>query len=60
MKISERPTEMLERQMLANRSAARYRSASGKRHFAHDPMFRAAFVREMVEMRNELNKRKHK
>lgn len=58
MKIADRPTEMLERQMLANRNAARYRNPeTGKRHHAHIDRFRPHFVLEILEMRKILRAR---
>lgn len=55
---SERPTDMLQRQLLANRSAARYRNPeSGRPHFAHDPIYRRHFVVEVLAMRDELRRR---
>lgn len=53
MNISERPTDMLERQLKANHHAARRRN-----HFAHLPLFRAAFVRDILAMRAELRTRR--
>jgi len=59
MKIPDRPTEMLERQQAANRAAARYRNPEiGFRHYAHDRLYRRFFVREMLEIRAELNRRR--
>lgn len=56
--VKARPTEMLLRQMQANRSAARYRNPeNGKRHHAHIPRYRPFFVGEMLAMRAELRKR---
>jgi hypothetical protein len=52
-KIKDRPTDMLERQMQANRNAARNR-----RHHAHLAQYRPHFVREILAMRQELRKRK--
>lgn len=52
MKLEDRPTEMLLRQMLANRSAARRRD-----HHAHVLPFRPYFVREILAMRAELKRR---
>lgn len=49
----ERPTDMLLRQMQANRNAARYRN-DYKRHFCHLPIFRSAFIRDILAIRNEL------
>lgn len=58
MKIPSRPTDMLLRQMAANRAAARYRNPQTKRgHFAHLLPYRPHFVREIVEMRRELRAR---
>jgi hypothetical protein len=58
VRIEDRPTEMLERQLSANRSAARYRNLeNGRRHFAHVSPFRPHFVREIVLMRQVLKSR---
>ena len=58
MKLSDRPTDMLLRQLQANRNAARYRNPeTGKRHHAHVAQFRPYFVREIIAMRDELRKR---
>jgi hypothetical protein len=58
--VRERPTEMLLRQMQANRSAARYRNPEKPwiRHHAHLPRFRPYFVGEMLAMRAELRLRR--
>lgn len=53
MKIASRPTEMLERQLAANRSAAR-----DPDHHAHVPRYRAHFVREILAIRAELRRRR--
>ena len=56
--LEKRPTEMLVRQMQANRNAARYRNPeNGKRHHAHVDLFRPYFVRELLAMRAELRRR---
>lgn len=58
MSYQDRPTEMLKRQQAANRLAARYRNPeTGRRLFAHDAVFRAAFVRDMLAIRGELRSR---
>lgn len=58
MNISDRPTEMLLRQLKANRNAARYRNPeTGKRHHAHLAQYRPHFVREILAMRAELRNR---
>lgn len=58
MKIEDRPTEMLERQLQANRNAALYRNPeTGKRHHAHIDRYRPHFVREILAMRSELRNR---
>lgn len=58
MRIEDRPTDMLLRQLQANRNAARYRNPeTGKRHHAHIDRYRPHFVREMITMRNELRRR---
>jgi hypothetical protein len=59
MNIEDRPTEMLERQLDANRRAARYRNPeTGRRHCCHEPRFRAHYVREILAMRLVLKARK--
>lgn len=59
MRIQDRPTEMLERQLAANRAAARYRNPeTRRRHFAHSMPYRPHFVREIISMRAELAQRK--
>lgn len=58
MKIEERPTEMLLRQLLANRKAARERrDAKGRLTFQHILPYRPYFVRDILAMRAELRKR---
>ena len=60
MRIDQRPTEMLERQLSALRSAAR-QPRSPKfpaRHFVHNPLYRASVVRDVLAMRAELRRRK--
>lgn len=58
MKIEDRPTDMLERQLDANRKAARYRNPETRRRsFAHIMPYRPHFVREILAMRAELRKR---
>jgi hypothetical protein len=50
---------MLERQLLANRNAIRLRRDRPPfRHFCHLPLFRAAFVRDVVGLRNEIRRRR--
>ena len=57
--ISERPTDMLERQLAAYRAAARYRHpVTRRRHFAHLPLYRASFVISILAMRKILMKRR--
>lgn len=57
--VKDRPTEMLVRQMRANRNAAKYRNPEKPwiRHHAHLPRFRPYFVGEMLAMRAELKRR---
>lgn len=58
MTHAERPTEMLKRQMLANRNAVLgHNPETGKRHFCHERLFRAAFVRDILAIRRELRNR---
>lgn len=58
MNIEDRPTDMLMRQLAANRFAARYRNPeTGRRNFSHILPYRPFFVREMLAMRAELQKR---
>ena len=52
MKIEDRPTDMLLRQLAANRSAAR-----DQKHHAHIDRYRPHFVREILAMRAELRRR---
>jgi hypothetical protein len=55
---SERPTDMLIRQQEANRKAVTYRnSETGRRHYCHYALFRAAFIRDILAIRKELRKR---
>lgn len=56
--VNDRPTEMLERQLSANRKAAR-RQPDGRRSYAHQLPYRPHFVLEMLAMRAELRRRKH-
>lgn len=59
MQHSDRPTDMLLRQLAANRSAARYRNKeTGLRHFCHEPIFRQHFVTDIVLLRREICVRK--
>jgi hypothetical protein len=59
MRHAERPTEMLLEQQDANRKAARYRNPeTGQRHFCHLKTFRAAFVKDMLAIRDELRRRR--
>lgn len=59
MRIEERPTEMIERQLQANRNAARYRNPeNGRRHHAHLMPFRPHFVLEIMTMRAVLKSRR--
>ena len=57
--VKDRPTEMLVRQLQANRNAARYRNPEKPhiRHHAHLPRFRPYFIGEMLAMRRELRQR---
>jgi hypothetical protein len=58
IKLEDRPTDMLERQLQANRGAARYRNPeTGIRHYAHDPFYRRFFVMEILAMKKELRNR---
>jgi hypothetical protein len=52
MNLESRPTEMLERQLAANRHAAR-----DQRHHAHIDRYRPHFVREILAIRAELRRR---
>ena len=58
MNHDDRPTDMLLRQQEANRKAARYRDDKGRQNFCHLPMFRFAFIRDILAIRAELRKRK--
>lgn len=58
MKIEDRPTEMLKRQLLANRKAARDRKdEKGRLKFPHILPYRPHFVMEILAMRAELRRR---
>lgn len=58
MRIEDRPTEMLERQLMANRLAARNRKDQyGRKTFPHILPYRPHFVREILAMRAELRRR---
>lgn len=58
MTHAERPTDMLRRQLLANRLAVRYRNReTGLRHFCHDKLYRPAFVSDILAIRAELRRR---
>jgi len=54
MNISDRPTNMLHRQLMAMRLAAR---AHYPKSFAHLMPYRPHFVREILAMRAELRRR---
>lgn len=44
--------EGLERRLAAGRAAARYRNPeTGQRHFCHNPLYRASFVRSTLALR---------
>jgi hypothetical protein len=59
MDIKDRPTDMIHRQLAANRSAARcYDTENNRRHFAHLLPYRPYFVIEMLAMRKELINRR--
>lgn len=50
-----RPLDMLLRQLLANRMAARYRRPSdGKRHHAHLNQYRRYFINDIRMLRHEI------
>lgn len=36
------------------RAAVRHRSGLGRRHFCHDPVYRAAFLRRIIELRRAI------
>lgn len=57
MKLEERPTDMLQRQLAANRAAAKGRDRNRRKLFCHVLPFRPYFVREMLAMRCELRLR---
>lgn len=57
MNIADRPTDMLERQLAANRVAARGRDRHGRKLFCHLMPYRPYFVREIIAMRRELKQR---
>ena len=58
MRIADRPTDMLIRQLQANRLAARKRlDKHGRKTFPHILPYRPHFVREIIAMRAELHKR---
>jgi hypothetical protein len=44
------------RTLRAYRSAARFRDGVGRRHFAHDAVYRRVFVRAMCEIRHYLRR----
>lgn len=47
--------ETCARQLAALRAAARYRNpATGRRHFCHNSLYRAAYVRGIRELRDRL------
>ena len=56
--VRSRPTEMLERQLLANRKHVVDRDPKGRKLWGHLPQYRPFFVREMLWMRDELRKRR--
>lgn len=57
MRIEDRSTDMLKRQLAANRVAAKGRDRYGRKLFCHILPYRPYFVREMLAMRAELRKR---
>jgi hypothetical protein len=58
MKHADRPTEMLLRQLTANRKAIRDRHpVTGKKTFPHFDLFRPAFIRDILEIRRVLRSR---
>ena len=46
--------EYATRTLRAYRGAARFRDGSGRRHFAHEPIFRRFFVAAICELRTYL------
>ena len=59
MLIPDRPTDMLQRQLLALRKAVRYRNPNNRRrNFCHLNEYRASYLRNILAMRGELRKRK--
>jgi hypothetical protein len=56
--VRSRPTEMLIRQLQANRKAARDRDEKGRKKFPHILPYRPHFVREILWMRYELRRRR--
>lgn len=50
--------QAIQRRLDASRAAIRYRSADGRRHFCHDPIYRAAYVKTTLELRKLLRQLK--
>ena len=48
--------EYAERTLRAYRGAARFRDGAGRRHFAHDPVYRRFFVVSICEIRDFLRR----
>lgn len=58
MRHEDRPTDMLQRQLFANRASVRYRNPeTGMRHFCHLPLYREAFLRDILSARKVLKSR---
>lgn len=56
---SERPLDMLQRQLEANRAAIRYRHPqTGRRHFCHLVEYRAAYVNDCLLLRKAIRAKK--
>ena len=51
--------EQYRRQLLALRESARYRNPeTGRRHYCHDRLYRAAFIRGILQLRAALRGRR--
>ena len=58
MKHSDRPLDMLHRQLQANRAAIKYRNPETKRrHFCHLPLFKQAFLTDIKLLREAIREK---
>jgi hypothetical protein len=55
MKHEERPLDMLQRQLTANRTAIKFRHpVTGQRHFCHLPEYREAYIKDVFALKKAI------